>query len=98
MEVTTKRFDEALFNFVYFLLFSPYFLVSEIPNPPEHYNGKVNMRDFWEAVTREMLSRGFYPCKCIVYCASIDMYYFVIAGQTSRQLFDSPGKLVPLNQ
>ncbi|XP_027881589.1 uncharacterized protein LOC114149740 isoform X2 [Xiphophorus couchianus] len=35
--------------------------VSEIPNPPQHYNGKVNARSFWEAVTMEVISRGLYP-------------------------------------
>ncbi|XP_027881588.1 uncharacterized protein LOC114149740 isoform X1 [Xiphophorus couchianus] len=41
--------------------------VSEIPNPPQHYNGKVNARSFWEAVTMEVISRGLYPCKSGVY-------------------------------
>ncbi|KAA8585590.1 hypothetical protein FQN60_004284, partial [Etheostoma spectabile] len=38
--------------------------VSEIPNPPQHYNGEVNARSFWEAVTMEVIIRGLYPPGC----------------------------------
>ncbi|XP_032415485.1 uncharacterized protein LOC116717915 [Xiphophorus hellerii] len=38
--------------------------VSEIPNPPQQYNGEVNARSFWEAVTMEVISRGLYPPGC----------------------------------
>ncbi|XP_043952543.1 uncharacterized protein LOC122819687 isoform X2 [Gambusia affinis] len=38
--------------------------VGEIPNPPQHYNGEVNARSFWEAVTMEVISRGLYPPGC----------------------------------
>ncbi|KAI4823843.1 hypothetical protein KUCAC02_012398 [Chaenocephalus aceratus] len=33
----------------------------EIQNPPQQYDGRVNVKDFWDAVTMEILSRGFYP-------------------------------------
>uniref|UniRef100_A0A1A8MZX4 SAP domain-containing protein n=1 Tax=Nothobranchius pienaari TaxID=704102 RepID=A0A1A8MZX4_9TELE len=38
--------------------------VSEIPNPPQNYNGEVNAHSFWEAVTMEVISHGLYPPSC----------------------------------
>ncbi|KAI4815355.1 hypothetical protein KUCAC02_005504 [Chaenocephalus aceratus] len=35
--------------------------VSEIQNPPQQYDGRINVKDFWDAVTMEILNRGFYP-------------------------------------
>jgi len=34
--------------------------VSEIDPPPPNYDGCVDIEKFWEAVTVEMISRGFY--------------------------------------
>uniref|UniRef100_A0A1A7Y7Z6 SAP domain-containing protein n=2 Tax=Iconisemion striatum TaxID=60296 RepID=A0A1A7Y7Z6_9TELE len=38
--------------------------VSDIPNPPQNYNGEVNAHSFWEAVTMEVISHGLYPPGC----------------------------------
>ncbi|XP_030231361.1 uncharacterized protein LOC115557583 isoform X3 [Gadus morhua] len=35
--------------------------VSDIPNPPEGYDGNVDMDHFWNTVVTEMLSRGLIP-------------------------------------
>ncbi|KAJ4945767.1 hypothetical protein JOQ06_023445 [Pogonophryne albipinna] len=35
--------------------------VSEIQIPPQQYDSRVNVKDFWDAVTMEILSCGFYP-------------------------------------
>ena len=37
--------------------------VNDIPNPPEGYDGNVDMDHFWNTVATEMLSRGLIPCK-----------------------------------
>ena len=37
--------------------------VSDIESPPDNYDGHVDIEQFWDAVTREMLSRGLIPCK-----------------------------------
>ena len=31
--------------------------------PPQKYDGKVNVEDFWESVSLEMVSRGLVPSK-----------------------------------
>ncbi|KAK0135142.1 HMG domain-containing protein 3 [Merluccius polli] len=37
--------------------------VSDIESPPDNYDGHVDIEQFWDAVTREMLSRGLIPCQ-----------------------------------
>lgn len=39
------------------------FLVSSIKQPPPDYDGKVNVMEFWEFVSLEMVSRGLVPSK-----------------------------------
>uniref|UniRef100_A0A8C6KJQ0 HMG domain-containing protein n=1 Tax=Nothobranchius furzeri TaxID=105023 RepID=A0A8C6KJQ0_NOTFU len=36
--------------------------VSEIPNPPDDYNGHVDINNFWDAVATEIISRGLIKC------------------------------------
>ncbi|XP_041840399.1 LOW QUALITY PROTEIN: uncharacterized protein LOC121639302, partial [Melanotaenia boesemani] len=36
--------------------------VSEIPSPPDNYNGHVDINNFWDAVATEIISRGLIPC------------------------------------
>lgn len=58
-EINIKKIKSCVFCFI--------LIVSEIPNPPQQYNGEVNARSFWEAVTMEVISRGLYPRKSGVY-------------------------------
>ena len=37
--------------------------VSEIPCPPEDYDGHVDIETFWNAVSSEMISHGLIPCE-----------------------------------
>lgn len=41
--------------------------VSEIQIPPQQNDGRVSVKDFWDAVTMEILSCGFHPSKLPVY-------------------------------
>lgn len=34
-------------------------LVSDLAQPPEDFNGEVDMEYFWEALSMERISRGF---------------------------------------
>ncbi|XP_030279056.1 HMG domain-containing protein 3-like isoform X2 [Sparus aurata] len=36
--------------------------LSEIPSPPDNYDGHVDINNFWEAVATEIISRGLIPC------------------------------------
>ncbi|KAL1279050.1 hypothetical protein QQF64_025723 [Cirrhinus molitorella] len=38
--------------------------VSDIPAPPPEYDGRVNMKDFWESVTAEIVCRGLLGSDC----------------------------------
>ena len=37
--------------------------MSEVPSPPDSYDGNVDINDFWYAVATEIISRGLIPCK-----------------------------------
>ncbi|KAL1277070.1 hypothetical protein QQF64_023743 [Cirrhinus molitorella] len=39
-------------------------VVSDIPAPPPEYDGRVNMKDFWESVTAEIVCRGLLGSDC----------------------------------
>lgn len=34
-------------------------LVSDIQGPVENYNGNVNLEEFWESLSSDMIGRGF---------------------------------------
>lgn len=34
-------------------------LVSDIQGPSENYNGEVNLENFWDALSSNMIGRGF---------------------------------------
>lgn len=40
------------------------FAVSDIPEaPPEGYTGQVNVQDFWDSISLEMIMHAFAPSK-----------------------------------
>lgn len=41
------------------------FKVSEIEEPPQDFDGKVDAAEFWEKVAKEMISRGLVPSEYI---------------------------------
>lgn len=59
--------------------------MSEIDPPPPNYDGHVDSEKFWEAVTVEMISRGFYTSRLCL--ASLfrytDFYLFLYCSLAS---------------
>lgn len=58
----------CMFYFIDWLI-----VVSEIDPPPPNYDGYVDIKKFWEAVTIEMISRGFYTSMS---CVTFQIYSF----------------------
>lgn len=53
----------ALACLVMLLTWNCFCVVSDLKNPPESYNGEVNLQDFWDSVSKELLARGFLRSK-----------------------------------
>jgi len=47
--------------------------VSEIPSPPATYDGHVDIEEFWDAVAMDMISKGFYPSKFLIFLSHSSM-------------------------
>lgn len=42
-------------------------LVSDLSQPPQDFNGEVDLDMFWKALTEERIARGFFSSKEIYY-------------------------------
>ncbi|XP_077406092.1 uncharacterized protein LOC144037980 isoform X2 [Vanacampus margaritifer] len=65
--------------------------VSDVPSPPDNYDGHVDVNHFWNAVTTEIISRGFIPCGCAVITCPCGVVYsvkFNLPAETPRDFAD----------
>ena len=49
------------------------FIVSDLPEVPEEYKRELNINDFWDAVSMEMIGRGFTSSEFKYYTVDLNL-------------------------
>lgn len=58
---------------MFFVSLKIFIAVSDIPAPPPEYDGRVNMKDFWESVTAEIVCQGLLGSKELFCLLELDI-------------------------